>query len=85
MKITELTAINLENAKTGDIIVTPNKDEYKIEKVFGGVWLYKNGDIVYRDYQDNYVWAAEENTFASRLHFMYEKLAQWANRNFQWR
>ena len=84
MKITELTAENLENAKTGDIIVTPNKDEYKIEQVYNGVWLYKNGEIVYRDYADNYVWAVNENTNTARLHFMYEKLAQWANRNFNW-
>ena len=82
MKITELTSINLENAKTGDIIVTPHKGEYKIEKVFGGIFLYKNGDIVYRDYQDNYVWAAEENTFLSRLHYMYEVLARWAIRTW---
>lgn len=84
MKITELTAENLENAKTGDIIVTPNKDEYKIEQVFNGVWLFKNGKNVYRDYADNYVWSAKENTNAARLHFMYEILAHWANRNFNW-
>ena len=82
MKITELTAENLENAKTGDIIVTPNKDEYKIEQVYYGVWLYKNGEIVYRDYADNYVWSVKENTDTARLHYMYEKLAQWANRNW---
>ena len=84
MKITELTAENLENDKTGDIIVTPNNNEYKIEQVYNGVWLYKNGEIVYRDYADNYVWSAKENTNTARLHFMYEILARWANRNFNW-
>ena len=85
MKIKEITTKNLENAETGDVIVTPYKGEFKIQKVYGGIWLYKNeknGDLVYRDYADNYVWAAEENTFLSRLHYMYEVLARWAIRTW---
>lgn len=76
--ITDITAENIENAKHGDIIKTPYKGDLLIEKYCYQVNLVQAGKVIYRDYEDNYIWSVKENTIAARLHQMYSELARWA-------
>lgn len=84
MKITELTIENLKNAKTGDIIVSPTRGEFMVERFCYQINLYQNKKLVKREYACEYTWQAKGTGEEALMNALFEHLQKYLTTNTEW-
>lgn len=84
MKITELTIENLKNSKTGDIIVSPTRGEFMVERFCYQINLYQNKKLVKREYACEYTWQAKGTGEQALMNALFEHLQKYLTSKSEW-
>lgn len=71
----KITVENLKNAKNGETIETP-RGRFKVELHPYSIFLFKNGEIVSRDYLSDY---RNNDGYEAAWERLYNHLVKWLN------